>query len=78
MRLSRDWWAVLAAGALYSDAAGQFAVLAKTARNATMRTNFLELRKQGWRPLVVGTVGEFAIAAITLALVLIVSRSAAL
>ena len=143
----------IAAGALYSDAAGKFAVLAKTARNATigfvvlgyalywirqgqaremtnkaaflwdrfpkfvlgfigisalatmgvfstaqvadianlsrwaflftfagvgLRTNFVELKRQGWRPLVVGTVGECAIAAITLALVLVASRSAGL
>src|SRR5881392_2417727 len=140
-----------AAGALYSDAAGKFAVLAKTARNATigfvvlgyafywvrqhqaravgnkaaflwdrfpkfvlgfigvsalaslhvfsapqiadlanlsrwaflftfagvgLRTNFAELKRQGWRPLVVGTVGECAIAAITLAMVLVAARSA--
>jgi uncharacterized integral membrane protein (TIGR00698 family) len=139
----------IAAGALYSDAAGRFAVLAKTARNATigfvvlgyalhwirqgqaravqdkagflwerfpkfvlgfigisalaslgvfssaqvadianlsrwaflltfagvgLRTNVRELLRQGWRPLVVGTVGEFAIAAITLGLVLIAAR----
>jgi len=143
----------IAAGALYSDAAGRFAVIAKTARNATigfvvlgyalywihrgeahavtnkaaflwdrfpkfvlgfigvsllasvgaftsaqvadianlsrwaflftfagvgLRTNFRELRKQGWRPLVVGTVGECAIAAITLALVLFAARTASL
>ena len=131
----------IAAGALYSDAAGQFAVLAKTARNATigfvvlgyainkaaflwnrfpkfvlgfigvsalaslrvfsgpqiadlanlsrwaflftfagvgLRTNFVELKRQGWRPLVVGTVGECAIAAITLGLVLLAARSASL
>ena len=141
----------IAAGALYSDAAGKFAVLAKTARNATigfvvlgyalywirqgqasavtnkaaflwekfpkfvlgfigisalasvgafssaqvadianlsrwaflltfagvgLRTNFGELIEQGWRPLVVGIVGECAIAAITLVLVLAASRSA--
>jgi uncharacterized integral membrane protein (TIGR00698 family) len=143
----------IAAGALYSDAAGRFAVIAKTARNATigfvvlgyalywirrgqahaltnkaaflwdrfpkfvlgfigvsllatvgalssaqvtnianlsrwaflftfagvgLRTSFRDLRKQGWRPLVVGTVGECAIAAITLALVLLASWSASL
>src|SRR5262245_43520413 len=143
----------IAAGALYSDEAGRFAVLAKTARNATigfvvlayaiywirqgqahavtnkakflwerfpkfvlgfigvsllaslgafssaqvadianlsrwaflftfagvgLRTNFRQLRKQGWRPLVVGTVGECAIAAITLALVLLASWTASL
>jgi uncharacterized integral membrane protein (TIGR00698 family) len=135
----------IAAGALYSDEAGRFAVLAKTARNATigfvvlayalywirrgqaqavankaaflwdrfpkfvlgfigistlasvgvfsprqtadianlsrwaflftfagvgLRTNFAELRRQGWRPLAVGVIGECAIAAITLAIVL--------
>jgi uncharacterized integral membrane protein (TIGR00698 family) len=135
----------IAAGALYSDEAGRFAVLAKTARNATigfvvlayavywirqgqaravankaaflwdrfpkfvlgfigisalasvgafsraqtadianlsrwaflftfagvgLRTNFVELRRQGWRPLAVGVIGECAIAAITLAVVL--------
>ncbi len=138
-----------AAGALYSDAAGKFAVLAKTTRNATMgfvvlgyaiywagkgaaravrsargflwqkfpkfvlgflcisalatagvfagsqitdlanlsrwaflfsfagiglRTNIQSLTRQGWRPLVVGVAGEFAIAALTLALVVGVSR----
>jgi len=138
-----------AAGALYSDAAGKFAVLAKTARNATigfvvlgyaiywarksqaavidhkasflwqkfpkfvlgfllissvttagffskpqitdianlsrwaflltfagvgLRTNFSEMMKQGIRPFVVGAIGEFAIAAITLVMVLAVAR----
>jgi len=138
-----------AAGALYSDAAGKFAVLAKTARNATigfvvlgyalywvkqnqgkaignkaaflwqkfpkfvlgfivisamatagaftsaqmadlanlsrwaflltfagvgLRTNIRELMKQGWRPLVVGVVGECGIAALTLVMVLIAAR----
>ena len=142
-----------AAGALYSDAAGKFAVLAKTARNATigfvvlgyalywvrqnqgkeigtkaaflwqkfpkfvlgfivisalatagvftrtqvtdlanlsrwaflltfagvgLRTNVRELAKQGWRPLIVGVVGEFAIAAVTLAMVIVASRTFAL
>jgi len=134
-----------AAGALYSDAAGKFAVLAKTARNATigfvvlgyalywvrrggaaaigdkttflwnkfpkfvlgflgisvlatigafsrsesadlanlsrwaflfsfagigLRTDLRVLSNQGWRPLIVGVVGECAIAGLTLALVL--------
>jgi len=138
-----------AAGALYSDAAAKFAVLAKTARNATigfvvlayaiywsrksqadrvshkaaflwqkfpkfvlgfllisalatagvfakaqttdianlsrwaflltfagvgLQTNLRELRKQGLRPLAVGAIGEFAIAAITLGLLLGASR----
>jgi len=142
-----------AAGALYSDAAGKFAVLAKTARNATigfvvlgyalywvrqnqgkeiankaaflwqkfpkfvlgfivisalatagsftkaevddlanlsrwaflltfagvgLRTNIRDLMKQGWRPLVVGVVGECAIAGLTLVMVLVASRSFAL
>jgi uncharacterized integral membrane protein (TIGR00698 family) len=134
-----------AAGAIYSDAAGKFAVLAKTTRNATigfvvlgyalywarksqakeiankaaflwqkfpkfvlgfllisllatlgvfnkaqvtdlanlsrwaflltfagvgLRTNLGEMRKQGLRPFIVGAVGEFAIAGITLVMVL--------
>jgi uncharacterized integral membrane protein (TIGR00698 family) len=134
-----------AAGALYSDAAGKFAVLAKTTRNATigfvvlayaiywakksqakeilnkgaflwqkfpkfvlgfvaisllatlglfnkaqmtdlanlsrwaflltfagvgLRTDLREMRKQGLRPFVVGAVGEFAIAGLTLVLIL--------
>ena len=134
-----------AAGALFSDAAGKFAVLAKTTRNATigfvvlgyalywakqsqakqitnkaaflwqkfpkfvlgfilisllatlgvfskpqmtdlanlsrwaflltfagvgLRTDLREMRKQGMRPLIVGAVGEFAIAGLTLVLVL--------
>ena len=133
-----------AAGALYSDAASKFAVLAKTARNATigfvvlgyaiywakqsqakeitrkgaflwekfpkfvlgflvvslmatlgmftkpqagnianlsrwaflltfagvgLRTDLREMKKQGLRPLVVGAVGEFAIAGLTLAMI---------
>jgi len=137
-----------AAGALYSDAAGKFAVLAKTARNATigfvvlayayywarkaqasaivnkagflwakfpkfvlgfllistlttvgffsksqiadianlsrwaflltfagvgLRTNIREMTKQGVRPFIVGAIGEFAIAGVTLALVLAVA-----
>jgi len=139
-----------AAGALYSDAAGKFAVLAKTTRNATLgfvvlgyalywvrkdqvreiankgaflwekfpkfvlgflvisaaatlgafsarqttdlanlsrwaflftfagvglRTNVRELAGQGWRPLAVGVVGEFAIAVLTLAMVVAAARS---
>ena len=139
-----------AAGALYSDAAAKFAILAKTTRNATigfvvlayalywarqrqareitnkaaflwqkfpkfvlgfllisllatfgafskpqmtdianlsrwaflltfagvgLRTNLRDLSKQGLRPLVVGAVGEFAIAGLTLGLVVIVSRT---
>ncbi len=138
-----------AAGALYSDAAGKFAVLAKTARNATigfvvlgyaiywagkskasavenkgaflwqkfpkfvlgfllistlttlkffsapqitsianlsrwaflltfagvgLRTDVREMSKQGLRPFVVGAIGEFAIAGITLVMVLAVAR----
>ena len=138
-----------AAGALFSDAAGKFAVLAKTARNATigfvvlgyalywvkqnqgkaignkaaflwqkfpkfvlgfvlisalatagafttaqvadlanlsrwaflltfagvgLRTNIRDLMKQGWRPLVVGVVGECAIAGLTLLMVLVAAR----
>ena len=142
-----------AAGALYSDAAGKFAVLAKTARNATigfvvlgyalywarrregaeiggkgaflwskfpkfvlgflvisalatagvfstaegasianlsrwaflltfagvgLRTNVRELAHQGWRPLIVGVVGEVAIATVTLAMVIAASGAFAL
>ena len=138
-----------AAGALYSDAAAKFAVLAKTTRNATigfvvlayaiywarksgkpgvgskalflrrkfpkfvlgfllvsllataglftkpqlgsianlsrwaflltfagvgLQTNLRELRKQGLRPFIAGTVGEFAIAGITLLLIMGASR----
>ena len=134
-----------AAGALYSDAAGKFAVLAKTTRNATigfvvlgyalywakrsgakeitnkgaflwqkfpkfvlgfvaisllatlgvftkvqmtdlanlsrwaflltfagvgLRTNLREMSRQGFRPFVVGAIGEFAIAGLTLVLIL--------
>jgi uncharacterized integral membrane protein (TIGR00698 family) len=136
---------VTAAGAMYSDEAGKWAVLAKTARNATigfvvlgvalyfanragkqlqgsraalvwsrfpkfvlgflivsalasahafakpqlasltnlsrwaflltfagvgLKTNFVELRRQGLRPLVVGAIGEVVIAAVTLGAVL--------
>jgi uncharacterized integral membrane protein (TIGR00698 family) len=138
-----------AAGALYSDAAGKFAVLAKTTRNATLgfvvlgyalywvrrnqvqaighkgaflwqrfpkfvigfliisalatagvfdkaqsadlanlsrwaflltfagvglRTDLRELSRQGWRPLAVGVIGEVAIAALTLAMVVAAAR----
>jgi uncharacterized integral membrane protein (TIGR00698 family) len=139
-----------AAGALYSDAAGKLAVLAKTTRNATigfvvlgyaiywarkhqghdvankaqflwqkfpkfilgflaisalatagvfnktqvadlanlsrwaflltfagvgLQTNLREMSKQGFRPFVVGAVGEFAIAGITLAMVIGAARA---
>ncbi len=139
-----------AAGALYSDAAQKFAVLAKTTRNATigfvvlayalywarksqareiankgaflwqkfpkfvlgfllvsllatvgafsktqvtdlanlsrwaflltfagvgLRTDFREMRKQGLRPLIVGALGEFAIAGLTLGLVVGAART---
>jgi uncharacterized membrane protein YadS len=40
-----------------------------------LRTNIRELSKQGWRPLVVGVIGECAIAAVTLAMVLYASRT---
>jgi uncharacterized integral membrane protein (TIGR00698 family) len=40
-----------------------------------LQTNFGVLRKQGLRPLAVGAVGEFAIAGITLALLLGVNRA---
>jgi uncharacterized membrane protein YadS len=138
-----------AAGALYSDAAAKFAVLAKTTRNATigfvvlgyaifwarkhqaatitnkglflwqkfpkfvlgfllisalatagifskvqitdlanlsrwaflltfagvgLRTNLREMQKQGWRPFVVGALGELAIAALTLGMIVALSR----
>jgi len=139
-----------AAGAIYSDAAAKFAVLAKTTRNATigfvvlgyalywarkaqgpgvqnkaafvwqkfpkfvlgfllistlatvgffskpqigdlanlsrwaflltfagvgLRTNLREMMKQGIRPLIAGTVGEFAIAGATLAMVILAART---
>jgi uncharacterized integral membrane protein (TIGR00698 family) len=139
-----------AAGALYSDVAGKFAVLAKTTRNATigfvvlgyaiywarhssakgienkgaflwhkfpkfilgflaisalatagvfskpqiadlanlsrwaflltfagvgLQTNLRQMSKQGFRPFIVGAVGEFAIAGITFAMVLAISRA---
>jgi uncharacterized membrane protein YadS len=40
-----------------------------------LRTNVSELAKQGWRPLIVGIVGECAIAAVTLAMVLVAARA---
>jgi uncharacterized integral membrane protein (TIGR00698 family) len=40
-----------------------------------LQTNFAELRKQGLRPLAVGAIGEFAIAGITLALLLGANRT---
>ena len=39
-----------------------------------LQTNFAQLRKQGLRPLAVGAIGEFAIAGITLALLLGANR----
>ena len=39
-----------------------------------LRTNLRELSKQGWRPLAVGVVGEFAIAVLTLAMVVGAAR----
>ena len=84
------------------NAAGKFAVLAKTTRNATIgfvvlgyalywakrsqtkeianRGRFLwqkfpkfdlrQMRKQGFRPFIVGAIGEFAIAGLTMVLIL--------
>jgi uncharacterized integral membrane protein (TIGR00698 family) len=144
---------VTAAGSLYSDEAGKWAVLAKTARNATIgfvvlgvalyfaaregkklqgswtglvwskfpkfvlgflvlsalasarvfgpadlaslanlsrwaflltfagvgiKTNFVELRRQGLRPLLVGAIGEFAIGALTLGMVLVADATSVL
>lgn len=43
-----------------------------------LRINFREMKKQGLRPFVVGAVGEVAIAAITLGLVLVAGRVAGL
>jgi uncharacterized membrane protein YadS len=40
-----------------------------------LRTDFREMRKQGLRPLIVGAVGEFVIAALTLGLVLGAART---
>lgn len=39
-----------------------------------LQTNFNDLRKQGLRPLIVGAVGEFGIAALTLAMILGAAR----
>jgi len=39
-----------------------------------LRTNFREMTKQGVRPFIVGALGEFAIAGLTLALVLGANR----
>jgi uncharacterized integral membrane protein (TIGR00698 family) len=39
-----------------------------------LRTNIRELGKQGWRPFVVGAVGEIGIAAVTLAIVVVADR----
>ena len=39
-----------------------------------LRTNVHEMMKQGIRPFLVGAIGEFAIAAITLVMVLAVAR----
>jgi len=38
-----------------------------------LRTNFRELTRQGWRPLLVGAAGEFGIATVTLLLILLVA-----
>jgi len=39
-----------------------------------LRTNIRELGKQGWRPFVVGAVGEIGIAVVTLAIVVVADR----
>ena len=39
-----------------------------------LQANFAQLKKQGLRPLAVGAIGEFAIAALTLAMILGASR----
>jgi uncharacterized membrane protein YadS len=40
-----------------------------------LRTNLREMMKQGIRPLIAGTVGEFAIAAATLGMVVVAART---
>ena len=40
-----------------------------------LQTNFAQLRKQGWRPLAAGAIGEFAIAGLTLVMLLAVNRT---
>ena len=40
-----------------------------------LRTNVAELARQGWRPLIVGVVGEIAIAIVTLVMVLAAARA---
>jgi uncharacterized membrane protein YadS len=42
-----------------------------------LRTNVAALSKQGWRPLIVGIVGECAIAIVTLVMVLTAARALA-
>ena len=39
-----------------------------------LRTDLRVLSKQGWRPLAVGVIGECAIAALTLGMVVVASR----
>jgi len=39
-----------------------------------LRTNFAALRRQGARPLIVGAIGEVAVAVITLGMVLLADR----
>ncbi len=61
---------------------GQIASIANLSRWAFLltfagvglRTNIRELGKQGWRPFVVGAVGELGIAAVTLAIVAVADR----
>ena len=61
---------------------GQVASLANLSRWAFLltfagvglKTNFAELRRQGLRPLIVGAIGEVAIAALTLAMVVVTDK----
>jgi uncharacterized membrane protein YadS len=39
-----------------------------------LRTDVRQLSKQGWRPLAVGVIGEFAIAALTLVMIIAAAR----
>jgi len=67
---------ILASASVFSrDQIGSLANLSRWAFLLTfagvgLRTNFKEMRKQGLRPLIVGAVGEVAIAFLTLGLVL--------
>ena len=59
----------------FIDPYDTLAVFEQAFAGVGLRTNVSELARQGWRPLIVGVVGECVIAVVTLVMVLAAARA---